>query len=149
MINIEEKLNEMISQSVDHASNLIKEYGEFIPFAYVVLENGELQPHMVMPNPINNDKNSDIDMVGLFNDYDAVFTSLFSKHEILACALTTNVNIPHNYNAEYPDGIKVRFESASVCDQIYIPYTFNMTGKKKLSLGKHFYVSTKCKWSAS
>jgi len=57
-----------------------------------------------------------------------VLSQRAKNSEILGAAIAANVNIPAQFHAPYPDGIRVHVESDGFSRYIYTPYKLEKTG---------------------
>lgn len=123
-----EQLHELLTYCLDFAKVMLDDSGEFYPFGAVLRPDGKVgavggfdgHEH---PNPQD-----------IYRLLEAGFIKEIQDGSIVAVALTTNVNIPTNYEAPAPDGIRVHLESSDFSRFIYLPYRITKQGlfKRKL-----------------
>ncbi|MCW1926561.1 hypothetical protein OKA05_28675 [Luteolibacter arcticus] len=107
------KLEELLTYCSDFAGQMLRSHGEFHPFGATLSPDGK------------------VTAVGAWNGEEQprgreLVEILVSS--IIAAALAANVDIPAQYEAEYPDGIRVKLECEGYARNIYLPYRLGKRG---------------------
>lgn len=100
---------------------MLEEQGAFYPFGCSVDANGQLGAFGAMAG--DNPSPADI-----YTTLVGSFRSLARDHKISAAAIAIDVNIPAELRPQWPDGIRVDFETIDTPYRTYVPYQL----KKKL-----------------
>lgn len=117
-----EQLHELLTYCVNFAKMMLDNSGEFYPFGAVLKRDGKVgavggfDGHE-RPVPQN-----------IYRLLEKGFIEGARDGSIIAAALATNVNIPPNYEAPLPDGIRVQLESSDFSRFIYLPYRITKQG---------------------
>jgi hypothetical protein len=125
-----EQLHELLTYCLDFAKLMLSDSGEFYPFGAVLGVEGKLK---AVGAHDGNERPNPQDLFRLLGD---MFKAQAASGEIIASAMTANVNIPSTYESPHPDGIRVHLESNDYSRFIYFPYRITKTGifKKKISI---------------
>jgi hypothetical protein len=110
------KLEELLNYCTGFAKQMIQGHGEFHPFGAVIASSGQLTAvgaHIGEEFPKGAE---------LYSFLQSSMKTQFQKQEIIACAITANVDIPAQFKPPFPDGIRVLLECAGFSRFIYLPY---------------------------
>ena len=133
----DQQLTELLEHCVGFAKQMIEKAGEFYPFGAAICPLGSLQA-LAFWNGEERPLGADL--------YRFAQDSMRTKTKdeaILAGAIAADVNIPPNYEAPFPDGIRIHIEGDGYARLIYLPYSISKTGflrKKQVDYGEMFAV---------
>jgi hypothetical protein len=117
-----EQLHELLVYCMGFGKTMLERAGEFYPFGAVIRPDGKLG---AVGGYDGNDKPRSEDIYQLLTQG---FASQAKAGEIVAMALAAHVNIPRDYNAPSPDGVRVHLETEGFSRFIYVPYTLSKEG---------------------
>jgi hypothetical protein len=128
-----EKLHELLTYCIDFAKTMLNDSGDFYPFGAVLGKNSEIK---AVGGYDGNEHPNPQDIYRLLGEG---FIASAKDGSILAAALAANVNIPADYSAPVPDGLRVHLESTGYSRFIYIPYRVTKQGFFKKSCVAEFF----------
>ncbi|HVI54803.1 MAG TPA: hypothetical protein VM621_07095 [Luteibacter sp.] len=129
----QERLNQLLTFSMDFAKEMLEENGDFYPFGATVSEEGKLAA----------DPGHEGDGEPEAQDVYRVIFERFSTGrpaEALAAALVANVTIPDEFEAPAKDGVRVHLESKGYARFIYVPYEIVSADAREVRLHDPFAV---------
>jgi hypothetical protein len=110
------------------AKRMLERSGEFFPIGAVLGPTGDVEaragcaaeehPQVMEPYDLTADG----------------FRAEAADRKILGAVLAVDVNIPSQFSAKWPDGVRLRLESPDVSRLIYVPYRIT---KSALTRSKH------------
>jgi len=95
---------------------MLREAGEFHPFGAFLNSSDQID---ALGAYLGTDYPKGQDLYALLQ---GAVTSLAGEGKLKAYAIAANVNIPQEFKAPYPDGIRVHIESADYSRMVYTPY---------------------------
>jgi hypothetical protein len=125
-----EQLHDLLAYCLDFAKVMLDECGEFFPFGAVVGPDGKVKA----VGGHNGNEHPEPQVV--YRLLSNGFAEGARDGSIIAAALAANVNIPQEYPAAAPDGIRVLLETEGYSRFIYSPYRITKRGlfKKKYTI---------------
>jgi hypothetical protein len=116
------KLEELLNYCTGFAKRMLQAHGEFHPFGAIIAASGQLTAvggHTGSEHP----KGAEV-----YTLLHGSMKAQFAKREIIAAALSANVDIPAQFKPPFPDGIRVLLECSGFSRFIYLPYRIS-TGR--------------------
>jgi len=117
-------MTELINAVLDHASHLLKSYGEFYPFAIIRKVDGTLQP---LNTYEGKEKPSASEHL---NQLEKTLQSSFDKYEYDSFGIGVNTSVSKNGEREDVILIRINFEGEDYEDS-FVPYK-NIEGSIEL-----------------
>ncbi|NBC35187.1 hypothetical protein GTZ99_01280 [Novosphingobium sp. FSY-8] len=109
-------LQSALTYCVEFACEMLRQAGEFYPFGAVVARDGEVN---ALAGWDGDEHSRAADLYQMLIDE---LSDNAGQGEIAGAAIAVNVNMPGNLAAKWPDGIRVRLESAGNAQLVYVPY---------------------------
>ena len=128
-----EQLHAALMYCIDFAERMLEASGEFYPFGAALGQSGELK---AIGGWNGEEHPKPIEIYKLLSDG---FRQSAGAGEISGAALAVDVNIPNEYGARWPDGIRVRLESVNFSRYVYVPYQVE-SSRRKVELAEPFSV---------
>lgn len=110
------RLEELLTYCLDFAKQMLDKNGEFYPFGASISADGEFSA----AGFYNGEEHPSAQEV--FLGLHSGFKYRFEKGEIIAAAIALNANIPPEFQAPFPDGIRVEIECRGYARYFYVPY---------------------------
>jgi hypothetical protein len=106
----------MLRHCDEVAQQMLVEHGEFYPFGAFLNANGKVEALAVYTG---DEHPSSVELIELMY---GVITKMANDGTLVAYAIAVNVNIPSQFNAPFPDGIRVQVEAPGYSRDLYTPY---------------------------
>lgn len=133
-----EQLHELLMYCIDFSRTMLQNSGEFYPFGGTLTTDGKVCA-VGGHNGEEHPKSQEIFLL-----LAEAFSSSAQAGEILGAALAADVNIPAQFSADYPDGVRVQLESEGFSRYVYIPYKVTKSGifkkSRKVEMAEPFSV---------
>jgi hypothetical protein len=113
-----DQLTNILEICVEFANEMLSKRGDFLPFGAHIQNDGNA-------GMVAGHIGEYPDKVELYKFLLDGFRSSVAKGDALAVALAVNVDIPAEYDPEFPDGIRVLVESEGYSRFIYFPYNLD------------------------
>jgi hypothetical protein len=133
-----EQLHAAFQYCADFAKRMLEAEGSFFPFGATLSASGEVKAAAAW-NGEDHPKPADV--------YQFLIHALRAEaksNAIAGAAIAVDVNIPPAYQAQWPDGVRVRLESTDYSRYIYLPYSVKLVGllrrKREVSFAEAFSV---------
>jgi hypothetical protein len=110
------KLEEMLTYCTGFAKQMLEAHGEFHPFGATLSTDGEVGAVGASTGE-EFPPGAELAQVLI-----KAFQSQFAEGAILAAALATNVDIPAQFDPQFPDGIRVTLGCEGYSRHVYLPY---------------------------
>jgi hypothetical protein len=121
-----EHLQSLLVYCVNFGKQMLETSGAFYPFGAVLDPSGKLE---AVGGWNGNEHPDPAEIYKLLSD---ALRARATGGEISAAALAVDVNIPARYAPMWPDGIRVRLESASFSRYVYVPYRIGKSGSARI-----------------
>lgn len=118
----DQQLTTLLEHCTEFARQMIEKAGEFYPFGAEIDREGQLK---ALGFADGSERPAPQD---LYSYAQKVLSQRARAGEILGAAIAANVNIPAQFSAPYPDGIRVHVESDGFSRYIYTPYKIEKAG---------------------
>lgn len=109
------RVEEMTKYCLDLARKMLEANGAFYPFGAIIDSSGNRRPVMAE----SDEAKTTADAYGLIQ------TSMcrdFERGEIIAGAIAAIAGIPPEFKPDFPDGVRLTVESASISRLIFLPF---------------------------
>jgi len=117
-----EQLHELLMHCIGFARTMLESAGDFYPFGAALSPAGQISAvgtHTGEERPAPQE---------LYRLLAEGFAAGARKGDYVATALAANVDIPAEYGAALPEGLRVHLESAGYSRFVYIPYRVKKGG---------------------
>jgi hypothetical protein len=118
----EEQLHALFTYCMEFAELMLRDAGEFYPFGATTALDGQVRAVG------GSDGTERPDARELFAMLGESFAVEAGAGSILGAALAANVDIPADYEAPYPDAVRVHLEASGFSRQVYVPYKLSFKG---------------------
>ena len=116
MSDRDQQIFRLYSYCQDFAGTMLREAGDFYPFGAAVDQMGEAQAF----GASNGDERPE--PRELYRMLEHGFSAGAKDGSFSIVALAANVNVPHQYNPPFPDGLRIHLEAPGFSRYIYVPY---------------------------
>lgn len=115
----------MLMHCINFSRTMLEKAGDFYPFGATLSPQGVVSP----VGGYNGEEHpAPVEIYKLLGD---AFTSATASGQYAGVALAANVNVPAEYSAPFPDGLRVHIESSGYARFIYVPYKVTQQGLLK------------------
>lgn len=122
MASQEQQLHELLTYCMQFAELMLRDAGEFYPFGATTGLDGQVRAVGGSDGTERPDPREIFAMLG------ESFAAEAGAGSILGAALAANVDVPADYEAPYPDALRVHLEAPGFSRQVYVPYKLSLKG---------------------
>ena len=117
-----EQLHAALTYCIEFAKQMLADSQAFYPFGASLNRSGKVE---ALGGWNGEEHPEPAEVYGLLS---GALQRRARAKEILGAALAVDVNVPPQYGAQWPDGIRVHLESADFSRHIYVPYRIVKSG---------------------